>query len=44
MDEKAASDAGIDVRYLPTNGHFVMNEDPDGFNRLLGEALRRMFE
>ncbi len=44
MDEKAASDAGIDVRYLPTNGHFVMNEDPDGFNRLLDEALRGMFE
>jgi pimeloyl-ACP methyl ester carboxylesterase len=44
MDEDAARDAGIDVRFMPTTGHFVMNEDPAAFNRLLDEALGRMFE
>ena len=42
MDEDAARSAGIELRYLPTNGHFVMNEDPAGFNRLLSEALEQM--
>jgi pimeloyl-ACP methyl ester carboxylesterase len=43
MDESAVRDAGIELRYLPTKGHFVMNEDPIGFNRLLDEALGEMF-
>jgi pimeloyl-ACP methyl ester carboxylesterase len=42
MDATAARDAGVDVRLLPTNGHFVMNEDPPGFNLLLTEALTLM--
>ena len=44
MDEAAAREAGIDVRFVPTNGHFVMNEDPHAFNQILGEGLERMFE
>jgi len=43
MDETAARDAGVDVRIVPTTGHFVMNEDPEVFNSLLSEALGRMF-
>ena len=39
MDESSASEAGIQVRFLPTMGHFVMNEDPVGFNQLLDKAL-----
>jgi pimeloyl-ACP methyl ester carboxylesterase len=42
MDEAAVRDAGIQLTFIPTNGHFVMNEDPDGFNRLLSEALEQM--
>lgn len=42
MDEAAVRDAGIELRYLPTMGHFVMNEDPVGFNRLLDQALGHM--
>jgi len=42
MDESAVNDAGIELRYLPTNGHFVMNEDPEGFNSLLSAALEEM--
>jgi len=42
MDESAVKEAGIDLRFLPTTGHFVMNEDPDGFNQLLSEALEQM--
>ncbi|MDG0870442.1 alpha/beta fold hydrolase [Candidatus Lucifugimonas marina] len=44
MDESAVRDAGIELQYLPTNGHFVMNEDPEGFNRLLNEALEKMLD
>jgi pimeloyl-ACP methyl ester carboxylesterase len=39
MDESSAKEAGIEVRFLPTVGHFVMNEDPVGFNQLLDKAL-----
>ncbi|NQW19561.1 MAG: alpha/beta hydrolase [Chloroflexi bacterium] len=42
MDESAASDAGIKIRHMPSTGHFVMNEDPVEFNRLLDEALERI--
>jgi len=28
---------------VTTEGHFVMNEDPETFNQLLGEALEKMF-
>jgi pimeloyl-ACP methyl ester carboxylesterase len=42
MDEVACREAGIDVRYLPTGGHFVMNEDSVGFNRMLSEVLEGM--
>jgi pimeloyl-ACP methyl ester carboxylesterase len=44
LDEEAARDAGVDVRFVPTTGHFVMNEDSPAFNQLLDEALGRMFE
>lgn len=43
VDMDAAGEAGIDVRFVTTTGHFVMIEDPETFNRLLGEALERMF-
>ncbi|MBT4340725.1 MAG: alpha/beta hydrolase [Chloroflexi bacterium] len=39
MDESSAKEAGIEVRFLPTVSHFVMNEDPVGFNQLLDKAL-----
>ena len=39
MDETSDREAGIEVRFLPTMGHFVMNEDPAGFNQLLDKAL-----
>jgi len=42
MDELACREAGIELRFLPTTGHFVMNEDPIGFNRLLDEALEQI--
>ena len=31
--------AGYQVRYLKGRGHFLMREDPAGFNRLLAETL-----
>lgn len=43
MDEDAVRDAAIELRFVPTMGHFVMVEDPIEFNRLLEEALSQMF-
>ena len=43
MDELAVKEAGIELKLLPTTGHFVMNEDPVGFNQLLTEALEQIF-
>lgn len=43
MDFEAARDAGVLVRFVTTTGHFVMNEDPETFSRLMGEALELMF-
>ena len=39
MDQSSAWKAGVEVRFLPTMGHLVMNEDPVGFNQLLDKAL-----
>lgn len=39
MDETAVRDAGVDLRRVATISHFVMNENPKEFNRLLGEAV-----
>lgn len=39
MDETAIRDAGLNLQIVATKGHFVMNENPDEFNRLLGEAV-----
>lgn len=30
---------GYQVRYMPGRGHFLMQEDPDGFNLLLAETV-----
>jgi pimeloyl-ACP methyl ester carboxylesterase len=38
-----AGELGISLRFVTTEGHFVMNEDPETFNQLLGEALEKMF-
>ncbi|MDE0593217.1 MAG: hypothetical protein OSB68_08310 [Dehalococcoidia bacterium] len=39
MDKSSAMEAGAKARFLATMGHFVMNEDPVGFNQLLDKAL-----
>jgi hypothetical protein len=39
MDESSVMEAGLKVRFLATMGHFVMNEDPVGFNQLLDKPL-----
>ena len=39
MDETAVRDAGVDLRMVAIKSHFVMNENPDEFNRLLSEAV-----
>ena len=39
MDEMAVRDAGVDLRRVTTSSHFVMNESPQEFNRLLSEAV-----
>ena len=33
---------GVDVVLVPGVGHFLMMEDPDGFNPLLSEAVGRL--
>ncbi len=43
MDFEAARDAGMQVRFVTTSGHFVMNEDPEMFSQLMSEALELMF-
>ncbi len=43
VDTDAVGEAGIEIRFVKTTGHFVMIEDPKTFNRLLGEALENMF-
>jgi pimeloyl-ACP methyl ester carboxylesterase len=39
LDKAAITDAGVDLRMVATKGHFVMNENPEEFNRLLSEAV-----
>ena len=39
LDKMAIRDAGVDLRMVPTKGYFVMNENPEEFNRLLSEAV-----
>ena len=39
LDKTAIRDAGVDLRMVPTKGHFVMNENSEEFNRLLSEAV-----
>ncbi len=43
VDIVAVDEAGIDVRFVTTRGHFVMIEDQRVFDRLLGEVLAMMF-
>ena len=43
VDMDGAGELGISLRFVTTEGHFVMNEDPETFNQLLGEALEKMF-
>ena len=43
VDMVAAREAGIEIRFVTTAGHFVMLEDPDTFNQLLEDALKKMF-
>ena len=43
MDREVAESAGVEVRFVTTGGHFVMNEDPETFNRHLAELLERAF-
>jgi pimeloyl-ACP methyl ester carboxylesterase len=39
LGKTAIRDAGVDLPMVPTKGHFVMNENPEEFNRLLSEAV-----
>jgi hypothetical protein len=39
IDEMAVRDAEVDLRIVATKSHFVMNENPEKFNRLLSEAV-----
>ena len=43
VDMAAAAEAGMEVRFVSTGGHFVMLEDPETFNRYVEEALGEMF-
>jgi pimeloyl-ACP methyl ester carboxylesterase len=43
VDTDGAGELGLSIQFVTTKGHFVMNEDPETFNRLLGEALEKMF-
>ena len=41
MDMEVAQRCGIDVVLMSGVGHFVMMEDPQAFNRLLDEAVKK---
>jgi pimeloyl-ACP methyl ester carboxylesterase len=43
INRDLAADAGIEVRTMGRGGHFVMLEDPSGFNQIVGDLLRAMF-
>ena len=43
VNMEASREPGIEIRFVTTAGHFVMLEDPDTFDRLLGNALGKMF-
>ena len=39
---EAAQRCGIEVVWMSSVGHFVMLEDPQTFNRLLNEAVKKI--